>query len=94
MTYMSVFVNISHVIANIKIMDNKIKERIKMLFTWRDMTYEDYARRVYNKNGKKISTSSLSHKLARETISFKEVLEISNELGYEIIFQPKQNWSK
>ena len=91
---MSVFVNISHVIANIKIMDNKIKERIKMLFTWRDMTYEDYARRVYNKNGKKISTSSLSHKLARETISFKEVLEISNELGYEIIFQPKQNWSK
>lgn len=52
---------------------NKIKERIKMLFAWRDITYEEYARRIRAK-GKKISTSSLSHKLSRETISFKEVI--------------------
>ena len=70
----------------------KIKERIKTLFAWRNITYEEYARRVEKKYGKKISTSGLSHKLARETISFKEVLEISSELGYDIIFQPKSNW--
>jgi len=70
----------------------KIKERIKTLFAWRDISYEEYARRVFNKTGKKVSTSGLSHKLARETISFKEVIEIANELGYDIIFQPRQNW--
>ena len=78
----------------LNIMNNKIKERIKMLFAWRDMTYEDYARRISQKSGKKISTSSLSHKLARGTISFKEVLEIANELGYDVVFQPRQNWIK
>lgn len=70
---------------------NKIKERIKMLFTWRDVTYEEYARRMLLK-GKKISTSSLSHKLARETISFKEVIEIADTLGFDINFQPRNNW--
>ena len=75
-------------------MDNskKIKERIKTLFAWRNITYEEYARRIKLKYGKIISTSGLSHKLARESISFKEVLEISNELGYDVIFQPRQNW--
>ncbi len=70
----------------------KIKERIKMLFAWRNITYEDYARRVLAKTGRKISTSSLSHKLARQTISFKEVLEIANTLGYDVIFQPRSDW--
>ena len=70
---------------------NKIKERIKMLFTWRDVTYEEYAKRMLAK-GKKISTSSLSHKLARGTISFKEVLEIADTLGFDINFQPRNNW--
>ena len=69
----------------------KIKERIKMLFAWRNITYEDYARRLFAKTGKKISTSSLSHKLARQTISFKEVLEIANILGYDVIFQPRSD---
>lgn len=70
----------------------KIKERIKMLFTWRDISYEEYARRIFDKTGKKISTSGLSHKLARGTISFKEVIEISNELGYDVVFKPRSNW--
>lgn len=70
----------------------KIKERIRTLFAWRNITYEEYARRLDGKFGKNISTSSLSHKLARETISFSEVIDIANELGYDIIFQPRANW--
>ncbi|MBQ8460426.1 hypothetical protein IJ541_10050 [bacterium] len=70
----------------------KIKERIKTLFSWRDMSYEEYARRIEQKTGKKISTSSLSHKLARESISFREVIEIAEELGYDVIFKPRPNW--
>ena len=72
--------------------NKKIKERIKMLFAWRDMTYEEYARNIKEKTGKTISTSSLSHKLARESISFKEVIEIADNLGYDIIFKPRTNW--
>ncbi len=71
---------------------NKIKERIRTLFAWRNITYEEYARRIKRKYDKEISTSGLSHKLARGTISFSEVIEISNELGYDIIFKPRQNW--
>ena len=71
----------------------KIKERIKTLFAWRNITYEEYARRIKEKTGKGISTSGLSHKLARETISFREVLDISDELGYDVIFKPRANWN-
>jgi len=45
------------------------------------------------KTGKNYLQSSLSHKLARETITFKEVIEISNELGYDVIFKQKPNWN-
>lgn len=72
--------------------NKQVKERIKLLFTWRDITYEEYARRVKAKTGKQVSTSSLSHKLARGSISFKEVIEIADELGYKIIFQPRSDW--
>lgn len=70
----------------------KVKERIKTLFAWRNLTFEEYARRVKEKSGKIVSTSSLSHKLARESISFREVIEIAEELGYEVIFKPRANW--
>lgn len=72
--------------------NKQVKERIKLLFTWRDITYEEYARSVKAKTGKQVSTSSLSHKLARGSISFKEVIEIADELGYKIIFQPRSDW--
>lgn len=63
-----------------------------MLFAWRNITYEEYARRIKEKSGKNISTSSLSHKLSRGTISFKEVIDIADTLGYELIFKPRSNW--
>ena len=96
MTYSSENVNIrqkSDKIVNMAVDRHKIKERIKMLFSWRDLSFEEYARRVENKTGNKISTSSLSHKLSRGSISFREVLEITDELGYDVIFQPRSSWN-
>mgnify|MGYP003571644525 CR=1 FL=1 len=72
--------------------NRKIKERIKTLFSWRDISFEEYARRIEKKSGKKISTSSLSHKLSRASISFKEVIDIADELGYDIVFKPRSEW--
>jgi len=71
----------------------KIKERIKALFLWRGVTFTAFAEHMTKKKGKKYLQSSLSHKLARETITFKEVIEISRELGYEVIFKQKPNWN-
>jgi len=41
-----------------------------------------------------ISMSNLSHKLRRETIQFKEVLEIADLLGYDVIFKPRPKWEE
>ncbi len=73
---------------------NKIKERIKALFVWRDVTITAFAAYMSKKFGKNCSQSSLSHKLARGTISFKEVLEIADILGYDVVFKPRKDWEE
>ena len=69
-----------------------IKERIKTLFVWRNLSFTEFAQYMCKKYKKPYSQSSLSHKLGRETISFREVIEIAEELGYDVIFRPKNNW--
>lgn len=71
----------------------KIKERIKALFLWRDVTFTSFADYMTKKTGKNYSQSSLSHKLARGTISFSEVIDIADILGYDIIFRPREGWT-
>ncbi len=47
-----------------------IKEQIKALFLWRDVSMSKVVRRL-NKNSKKnLSVSNLSHKLKKDTIKF------------------------
>ena len=70
----------------------KIKERIKMLFVWRNITFTAFANHMNKVSNKKYSQSSLSHKLARGTILFDEVLEICDNLGYDVIFKPRPEW--
>lgn len=70
----------------------KIKERIKALFIWRDISFTAFAHYMTKIKKTKYSQSGLSHKLARETISFRQVIEITEALGYDIIFKPKLNW--
>ena len=73
---------------------NKIKERIKAIFVWRDVTITAFAAYMSKKFGKNYSQSSLSHKLARGTISFKAVLEIADILGYDVVFKPRKDWEE
>lgn len=70
----------------------RIKERIKAIFVWRDVSFEKYARKIFKDTGKTVSTSGLSHKLSRETIPFKEVIEIADTLGYDVVFKPRSSW--
>lgn len=75
----------------------KIKERIKTLFTWRDVTYEEYARRVFAKPEKRFQQAVyltswrvrvfLSRKLLRllillGMILFFNLAPIGNKFNY------------
>ncbi len=76
-------------------MNNKnyrIKERIKTLFVWRDVSLTGVVKKLNKIKQKETSVSNLSHKLSHETIKFKEVLEICDILGYEVTFKPKSDW--
>lgn len=72
--------------------NRRIKERIKALFVLRNVSFTGYAEYMNENFGKKYSQSGLSHKLSRETISFKEVIEIAENLGYDVAFKPKLDW--
>lgn len=80
----------------LKSMNNKkklfVKEQIKALFLWRDISMSEVVRKLNEIKNKNLSVSNLSHKLSKETIPFKEVLEIADLLGYEVVFKPKTNW--
>ena len=69
-----------------------IKEQIKALFLWRGTSMSKIIRRLNNLKTDNLSMSNLSHKLKRETVQFKEVLEIADLLGYDVVFKPKPDW--
>lgn len=71
-----------------------VKEQIKALFLWRSISMSKVVRKLNKINGKSLSVSNLSHKLSNETIPFKEVLEIGDLLGYDVIFKPRQDWKE
>ena len=69
-----------------------VKEQIKALFLWRNISMSKVVAKLNEINNKTLSVSNLSHKLSKETIPFKEVLEIADLLGYDVIFKPRQTW--
>lgn len=67
-------------------MTNKILNEIKNLTADRDLTLTELAKILGDKLGKKYSLASLSQKLRRGTISYREVKLIAEILNYKIIF--------
>lgn len=68
----------------------QVKEQIKTLLAQEGLMLKELAAMISEKTGKKCSPNSLSQKLSRETLSYKETLMIAELLGYEIIFNKKQ----
>lgn len=62
------------------------KEQVKSLLAAKGMTLKDLSALITEKSGKNCSSSSLSKKLTRGTISYNDVVYISNLLGYQIKF--------
>ena len=64
----------------------KIVNEIKNLTGDRDMTLKELAEKIGKVQNKNYSLASLSQKLRKETISYKEVKLIAKILGYKINF--------
>ena len=70
-------------------MINHVKKQIKFLLLQEDLMLKELASEMSKVLGKPYSPSSLSHKIARNTITYREMVEIANILGYEINFVKK-----
>ena len=64
----------------------KIVNEIKNLVNDRDLTLKELAQKIGEVQNKNYSLASLSQKLCKETITYKEVKLIAKILGYKIIF--------
>ena len=64
----------------------KISNEIKNLTNDRDMTLKELAQKIGEAQNKNYSLASLSQKLRKETISYKEIKLIAQILGYKIAF--------
>lgn len=69
----------------------KIVNEIKNLANDRDMTLKCLAAKLGEIENKNYSLASLSQKLRKETISYREVKLIAQILGYKISFIDIQN---
>ena len=67
----------------------KIVNEIKNLANDRDITLKELAQKIGEVQNKNYSLASLSQKLRKETITYKEIKLIANILGYEINFTDK-----
>lgn len=68
---------------------NNLKNEIKAQITRSGHTMTKLVELLNQKYGKKTTVQNISNKLTRETISYKEILEIADVLGYEIIWKEK-----
>ena len=67
-----------------------IKGRIKSLLALEDIKLNELSVLLKEKYNKDILPNTLSKQLNREIIRFKDVEEILDVLGYEIVFQKKR----
>ena len=67
-----------------------VKNEIKSIIVRSGMTMQEVVDLLPEEYGWSDSVSNLSAKLQRESIRYKEVLELANVLGYEIVWQKKK----
>ena len=71
----------------IKSMKLHIREQVKVLLAQEGLMLKDLAKMISEKTGKNCAPNSLSQRLTRGSMSYKDVLLIADLLGYEIEFK-------
>ena len=64
----------------------KVREQVKTLLSQEGITQKELIKILSEKTNKQYSQTSLSQKLGRGSLTYNEVLEIAEILGYEIRF--------
>lgn len=68
-----------------------IRNEIKAQIIRADYTMQEVVDLLHDEYGWSDSVSNLSDKLQRESIRYKEILELADALGYEIIWQKRRD---
>ena len=71
-------------------MQSNIRNEIKAQIVRAGFTMQEVVDQLSEEYGWSDSVSNLSAKLQRESIRYKEVLELADVLGYEIVWQKKR----
>lgn len=66
-----------------------IKNEVKAYIVREGLTMNAVVKQLNKRNGWSRSSSNFSDKLTRETIKYKEIKEIAEILGYEIVWRKK-----
>ena len=72
-------------------MKSNIRSEIKAQIVRAGFTMQELVDRLHDDYGWSDSVSNLSAKLQRESIRYREVIEMADVLGYEIIWQRRRD---
>ena len=72
-------------------MKSNIRNEIKAQIVRAGFTMQELVDRLHDDYGWSDSISNLSAKLQRESIRYREVIEMADVLGYEIIWQRRRD---
>ena len=68
---------------------NKIKNEIKAIIVRGGYTMQEVLEKLRDNYGWSDSLSNLSAKLQRESIRYREVIELADVLGYDIVWRKR-----
>ena len=71
-------------------MKSNLRNEIKSYIVRQGMTMQEVVDLLHDEHGWSDSVSNLSAKLQRESIRYKEVVELADVLGYELIWQKRR----
>lgn len=72
-------------------MNSDIRNEIKAQIVRSGFTMQELVDRLHDDYGWSDSVSNLSAKLQRKSIRYREVVELADVLGYEIVWQRKRD---
>ena len=72
-------------------MKSNLRNEIKSYIVRQGMTMQEVVDLLADKYGWSDSISNLSAKLQRESIRYKEVVELADVLGYDIVWQKRRD---
>ncbi len=70
-------------------MENYVRKQVKILLLQEDMLLKELAAKLSERTDKTYTPDSLSHKIARNSLSYSEMVYIADILGYRIKFEKK-----